>query len=284
VRESNPEKLASLLRVCRMRVPSEARWLGLSIRRSGRLGKPVTQEEVAEVVQVSREWYARLELGRVKRASPVLLGRLADALMMDHAERYALFASAIPELREFTFDEAKALALEMSSLRSLLRKLWSASSEGDMLSIILEDCINRFKGIDLAMCARRDAVGTWVHAVPPPLQTTRESLSAVHRIITSEFDSLEIEEWNLCGALAQPGECCDATAVLRLSPIAKRVLATQKRSGLDKLQVYAAHLRSSHGFTANLAVALDPSRYSFSSLDSEVFGAVAEFASLALSR
>jgi transcriptional regulator with XRE-family HTH domain len=284
VRESNPERLAKLLRGCRTRVPSEARWLGLLVRRPGRLGKPVTQEEVAEVVQVSREWYARLELGRVKRASPVLLGRLADALMMDHAERCALFASAIPELREFSFDEAKAVALEISSLRSLLRRLWSASSERDMLGIILEDCINRFKGVDLAMCARRDGVGTWVHAVPPPLQTTRESLSAAHRIITSEFNSLEIEEWNLYGALAQPGECCDATAVLRLSPIASRVFATQKRSGLDAYQVYAAHVRSSRGLTANLAIALDPSRYSFSSLDGEVFGAVAEFASLALSR
>lgn len=64
-----------------------------------RVGKPVTQEEIAEAAGISREWYARMEADRSVRASSRAIARIAEALMMEPAERLALFQLALPEIR-----------------------------------------------------------------------------------------------------------------------------------------------------------------------------------------
>jgi transcriptional regulator with XRE-family HTH domain len=72
--------------------------LGLSKRLPNRCGRRVTQEEIAEVVGVSRNWYRRLESGEAVRASTKLLERLANAFAFSPEERLELFALGIPEL------------------------------------------------------------------------------------------------------------------------------------------------------------------------------------------
>jgi transcriptional regulator with XRE-family HTH domain len=62
-----------------------------------RVGRPVTQEEIAEAVGVSRTWYALLEAGAAHPSSS-LANRIADALMLEPAERLALLRFAIPEI------------------------------------------------------------------------------------------------------------------------------------------------------------------------------------------
>jgi hypothetical protein len=73
--------------------------LGDFVRRPERVGKPVTQEELAEAVGVTRVWYAKLERCVEVKASPGLVRRLADVFMLDEAKRIALFQAAIPVLR-----------------------------------------------------------------------------------------------------------------------------------------------------------------------------------------
>ena len=75
----------------------EATSLGSHARIPSRLGKAITQEELAEAVGVSRTWYALLEAGTVG-ASPALLGRLSDALSLQPDERLRFFRLGIPEL------------------------------------------------------------------------------------------------------------------------------------------------------------------------------------------
>lgn len=87
------------LRMLRERIPATAQMLGLHQRLAVRRGRRVTQEEIAEVVGVSRGWYRRLECGAGARASIKLLARLSDALMLTADERSTLFALALPEMQ-----------------------------------------------------------------------------------------------------------------------------------------------------------------------------------------
>jgi transcriptional regulator with XRE-family HTH domain len=75
---------ATALRPCK-RVPSK-------------VGRRVTQEELAEVVGVSRCWYRMLETGNSIRTSSRLLVRISDALMLSGLEQAHLFHLAFPEL------------------------------------------------------------------------------------------------------------------------------------------------------------------------------------------
>ncbi len=101
VRAGNERRveLRSFLKELRQRIRPEAHALGGQARLPSRRGKPVTQEEVAEAVGVSRVWYGMLESGATIRASAQLLDRLAEALMLTSQERAILFCLAIPELQ-----------------------------------------------------------------------------------------------------------------------------------------------------------------------------------------
>jgi transcriptional regulator with XRE-family HTH domain len=97
---SEPQStLGPFLRMLRWRVPARSYTLGPSKRLPARRGRRVTQEEIAEAVGISRNWYRRLEHGDRARASTKLLVRIASALALTSDERLALFALAIPELR-----------------------------------------------------------------------------------------------------------------------------------------------------------------------------------------
>jgi Helix-turn-helix domain len=91
-------RLRPLLRHFRVRIDPKERALGSHPRLPWRRGKPVTQEELAECVGVSRNWYGMLESEKPPRVSFVLLDRLATILMLSPSERAALFALAVPEL------------------------------------------------------------------------------------------------------------------------------------------------------------------------------------------
>jgi DNA-binding XRE family transcriptional regulator len=97
---SNAERpqLRRLLTKCRANVDLNGAFLGSKARHPRRVGKRVTQEEVAEAVGITREWYAALERGRQVRVSPVVLSRIADTLAMTAEERRILFTLTVPEL------------------------------------------------------------------------------------------------------------------------------------------------------------------------------------------
>lgn len=90
--------LGSLLRECRMRIGPCCTALGSFLRLPTRIGRPVSQEEVAEAVGITRQWYARMESPLQRRYSPRTLARVADVLMLDREEREVLLRLAMPEL------------------------------------------------------------------------------------------------------------------------------------------------------------------------------------------
>jgi DNA-binding XRE family transcriptional regulator len=93
-------EFASFLRLLRLRIPRETTHLGAWRRLPVRCGRPVSQEEAAEAVGVSRNWYRRLESGDAVRASAKLLDRLAKTFVQTPEERMQLFLLAIPEISE----------------------------------------------------------------------------------------------------------------------------------------------------------------------------------------
>jgi hypothetical protein len=62
-RGENDGALGDFLRVRRLRLAPESRVLGGRPRLAVRVGKFVTQEEAAEHLGISRNWYARFEGG-----------------------------------------------------------------------------------------------------------------------------------------------------------------------------------------------------------------------------
>jgi transcriptional regulator with XRE-family HTH domain len=93
-----PSQFGTFLRTLRLRLPRDTATLGSWERLPARRGRPVTQEEIAEIVGVSRNWYRILESGAQVRASTQLLGRIAGAVAFTPEERMQLFLLAIPEL------------------------------------------------------------------------------------------------------------------------------------------------------------------------------------------
>src|SRR5271156_3316120 len=79
-------RFGELLKEARRRIPTDTVSLGNTQRISERIGKRVSQEEAAEVIGISRVWYATLETGR-PRASIAVLGRICDALMLNEQQR-----------------------------------------------------------------------------------------------------------------------------------------------------------------------------------------------------
>ncbi|HTV91700.1 MAG TPA: helix-turn-helix transcriptional regulator [Verrucomicrobiae bacterium] len=88
----------ALLKALRARVDPRAKTLGTHERVWSRHGRPVSQEELAEAIGVSRGWYSLLENGAPIRPSVALLDRIAAALGATPEERVMIFRLAIPEL------------------------------------------------------------------------------------------------------------------------------------------------------------------------------------------
>jgi transcriptional regulator with XRE-family HTH domain len=88
-------EIGTYLKGLRLAISPEARHLGDFARLAARVGKPVTQEEAAESLGISRTWYAMLE-GGAARASVSLTGRIADAFKLTSNERAQLIRLALP--------------------------------------------------------------------------------------------------------------------------------------------------------------------------------------------
>jgi DNA-binding XRE family transcriptional regulator len=93
-------EFASFLKTRRQNIPPDSVTLGSWERLPMRRGRRVTQEEIAEAVGISRNWYRRLESGDAPRASAKLLDRLAKAFQFTLEERTNLFMLGIPEITQ----------------------------------------------------------------------------------------------------------------------------------------------------------------------------------------
>jgi len=94
----NELSFGSALREFRTAIPYDATRLGDFVRHPGRVGKAVSQEELAEALDVTRTWYCALERKTAVRPSIALLDRLCSVLALTMTQRLLLIVLAIPEL------------------------------------------------------------------------------------------------------------------------------------------------------------------------------------------
>lgn len=129
--------------------------------RSVRIGKAVTQEEVAEAAGISRVWYAMMENDRATRVSARVLDGLANILHMEPSERAALFRLALPELRSAALSERSAGMLDaFGSIRRFVRRLSGISSTSEALSAAREFLMLEMKPA-AAATFRKNERGRW---------------------------------------------------------------------------------------------------------------------------
>jgi hypothetical protein len=143
------EALGRFLRERRLRLAPDSRVLGGRPRLSIRVGKLVTQEEAAEHLEISRNWYAQFEGGGQVRFSTSLLARLCDFLLLSSSERKELMGLAMPELAPAVSQDTNGLYAALHDVRKVVKRLLTATSEADILTCAGEEARRMLPDPDL---------------------------------------------------------------------------------------------------------------------------------------
>jgi transcriptional regulator with XRE-family HTH domain len=291
-------ELALFLKFLRRRVDPDVRTLGTHARLPSRLGKRLTQAELAEAIGVSREWYAVLESAPTTRASPRLLDRVADVLMLAPEERARLFQLAVPDVwRVQPQDESIAVlepepsskALEQrhgpilqafSKLRSGAKRLWSASTVDEAFEIAAEEVSMYFADAGLVFFVQRVAKGRWKH----PFVVDR-GLGARNADMYAELASSltrgRFDEIVLYPLLSEPGDI-GSRDTYRATSVATAYEAELVKHKLAGWSFLHARISSRRGIIGGITVKHARER-DYSDTDRAVISAIASVASLALS-
>lgn len=276
------EGLGGLLKRCRRRISPERPSLGAFLRMPGRIGKTVTQEEVAEAVGISRQWYALMETGRTARFSAAVLGRVADALTMDPAERAALFRLAVPELRATSLTDRSIAVLEtIASLRSVTRRLWSATTGAEALTLVREYAMTQLAP-DATVTVTRIREGYWDYAVTGA-NDEGERLKRFDALVRERWGACTIDDLLCYTLMAQPGDVVTRADRNAYFPdLAAKVQPALDTLGFSDVSFATAHVQSRHAFVARI-VAFHRTAYAYSEIERAHLGTLADLTSLALS-
>ncbi|HYZ17552.1 MAG TPA: helix-turn-helix domain-containing protein [Candidatus Acidoferrum sp.] len=246
------------------------------------MGKTVSQEEVAEAVGITRQWYGMLESDRAASVSASVLARIADALMMDPVERSALFRLAVPELRSTSLADRSTATLEaFDSLRRLTQLLWAATSVAEVLAVVCAYAMTQFTP-DAVITCTRVGEGRWEYAGTGDCYDGVR-LRSYEALIRERWGAATVDDLQCFTLLAQPGE------VITRSERDERFpdLAAKRRSALDAMgwsdvSFAMANIRTQHGFVARLAV-VHATDHTYSEMEREQLSTLADLTSLALS-
>jgi transcriptional regulator with XRE-family HTH domain len=276
------EGLGQFLRRCRTRIARERTSLGNYLRVPCRIGKTVSQEEVAEAVGISRQWYAMLENDRASSPSMAVLGGIADVLMLGQTERSMLFRLALPELRLGSpTSTSRAILDAFGSLRRLMRRLWAATSEGEALTLIREQALPQL-GADAILSRTRVGEGRWEQAASGDSdgdERGREYLGFISR----RWVPAAIDDVHCYSQMSLPGEVVTRSERDARCP----ALAARVRDALDVLGWADAswamtNVQTRHGFVARV-MAIHNAPHEFSETERAMLGALADLACVALS-
>lgn len=276
-------ELGLFLTFLRRRIDGGVLSLGSYVRTPLRVGKRVTQQELAEAIGVTREWYAVLESGS-PRAQPSsdLLERLGDALMVTPEERAKLFTLAGPEMsRLHSFRESTAFLEVVSHMRSFSKRLWSATSIEDILTTASEQIADWFDDAVLVRSTRRHELGLWeVRSVSDIQDRSRAAkLAEDMRELLPTRESIDAAY--IYPRLASVGDVGTTPEFWPL-PLQRKLPKLYARHRVRGFAGLHARARSGTGFIGGFYI-LHEFGHSYSAADQAVFGAFAEFTSRALS-
>jgi transcriptional regulator with XRE-family HTH domain len=273
--------LKTFLRDQRQRIEPQIRHLGDHQRLPVRWGRPVTQEEMAEAVGVSRVWYAMLESGTTIRTSTKVLDRLANALMLDPAQTARLFRLAMPELGQVALSAESALLLEsFTAVRAATKRLWSATTEVEALEAVAEQLAGIFGDADLVFYVRqlRSGEWEWPYVVDRGMGgRNRDAFEAA----TSGMTAAEIDEFLFFPQLDRPGDVGtpELYASVPVRAAYREIFCDPK---LDLGALLHARVRSRTGFIGGFTIK-HLGEHLYSPEQHAIIGTLAELTSVALS-
>jgi transcriptional regulator with XRE-family HTH domain len=246
------------------------------------VGKTPTQEEVAEAIGVSRQWYAMMESDRPLRVSARTLGRIADALMMSPAERTMLFRLTVPELASTSLTRRSTAMLDaFASLRRVTRTLWAATTEAEALSIVREFAISQLDLDSAVTCVRGDD-GRWTFAGTGPAYGD-DRMQRYQEQNRGRWGPAALDDLYCYTVMVYPGEVITRTERdVRFPDLAALERATLEAVDLGSVSAVMAAIRSQRGFVARL-LAVHYTEHRFTPTERAQIGTLADIASLALS-
>jgi transcriptional regulator with XRE-family HTH domain len=270
-----------LLRNGRKRIASEQDSLGPYTRIPLRVGKPVTQEELAEAVGTSREWYGMLESGRSPGVSSRLLSKVADVLMLDSDERAELFRLVRPELRTLLQTRSLEMLDAFADVRHAARRLWTATTEVEALQFAREFQMNGIAP-DLMVSYTRAGDGHWDYSLTGD-DREAERFCRLEGAIRDQWGDTLIDELLCYDSIEEPGALITRVERDRRFPdnTAKdRPLLNEV--GWSELSFANVNVRSRRGLVARLSV-LYHGPHDFSGIERAELSTLGELTSLALS-
>ncbi|HYZ17632.1 MAG TPA: helix-turn-helix transcriptional regulator [Candidatus Acidoferrum sp.] len=279
----DPERLSALLKRCRARIRPERPSLGPYLRPPKRIGKAVTQEDIAEAVGITRQWYERLENDRAARVSSIVLGRIADALMMDSAERSALFRFAVPEMRATSLaDRSSAILEAFRSVRSIVRPLLAATTEAEALTVVRERAM-AYLAPDAMATFTRLGEGRWDHdAIGDPKEGPR--LGEFQEMVSERWGREVLDDLHCYTLMTQPGDLITSPERdARFPGLGSKARAVHDAVGWpDGVSCAMANVRSQGGFVGRI-LAIHTTRNPISEVERAQLSTLADLTSLALS-
>jgi transcriptional regulator with XRE-family HTH domain len=276
--EAREETLHCFVRERRMRIAPDSHFLGESPRLPIRVGKRVTQEELAEHLGISRGWYARFEAGAPAAFSIALLRRLGDLLLLVQSERAELVRLAMPELEPVLSGDSSSLYDAVRGVRNAVKRLWAATSEAEIFHVAGEEARRLLPHSEL-IWVQRELQTEALFPHPGWHSATRLAearADALRRLTPEQIARLD--------ALWQPtpaGEILPFEAYPR--DIVRQIYLSLREHGLagNSLSLVAAHIQGSSGFSGGL-MSSSTRPHEMTKLDGTMLSAIADFASMSL--
>jgi transcriptional regulator with XRE-family HTH domain len=187
------EALHRFVRERRLQIAPDSRFLGEHRRLPIRVGKPVSQEELAEHLGISRQWYGRFERGAPAAFSAQLLNGLSDLLLLSASERAELVRLAMPQLATAASPDSTNLYEALLCLRQSVRRIWNATSETEIVMVAAEEARRLLPRFEVIF-ARHAAIPEDEALLPHPGDNSAERLADARADALSRFTPQQLAE------------------------------------------------------------------------------------------
>ena len=275
-----PKTLNEFIRTSRQRVAPGTRALGSFIRHSSRRAKRVSQEEAAEAIGVTRQWYVMMETRASIRISPNVLSRFSDVFMLSAIERERLLRLALPGLvRRDAHPAPQPLEDRFAWMRTSAQLLWNAETPATILAIAAEQAAKRISDSPLVFSTQRLETGNWERVFYGTDRALAQRNEEFWTFLTASLSPERADAVNLYPTIAGHGEV--GTIASYSEPWLKaRMRYAILSHDLEDWHLMHARVRSKSGTIAGLVVQRPD--IPFSDDDRSIVSTIADLASLAL--
>lgn len=169
-------------------------------------------------------------------------------------------------------------------LRAAARRLWSATSESEILLAVAEAITGIFDDSNLAGAQKRMQPGRWDFPVIIGAERVQNAIAEMMPALMAGMTPAQIDETMLHGVLTEPGQVGTRDELHRHLSQKHRIDRMFAGFGLEATTFIDAHVKSREGIEATVFAVYVDGKKDFTEFDRAVLGTLADLASLALSR